>query len=863
MTKKIAVFADGTGNAFTVQESNVWRLYEAIDWSQPDQIARYIKGVGTSAVRVFALIDGATGIGVPSNVRKLYHFLCWNWNHGDEIYMFGFSRGAFTIRSLIGLINEEGLVPRHFKGNPVSQAEMQRNAMAAWRAYRRNSIPWHKSLPTIWIARAIRDALLWVYHRLLRHRSYCAVRREINNQKRREIPVTFVGLFDTVEAYGVPIEELRKAIDWAIWPISFRNRTLSTNVQHARHALSLDDERTTFHPIRFDMTRETTDRIQEVWFAGVHSDVGGGYPDSALSSVPLAWMAEEAEKTGLRFIPGAPQNFRVTGSALAPIHDSRSGLAVTYRYDPRRIAEDRASGGPPVIHHSVAEKMVFGTENYAPITLPSSAFVLLPDGSKQAIKGFGARAMPTVLAEVASKVDAATQAVSALSAPNADLASVTLDTVWWRRVAYYALLLSLILALSLPLTAYKLTSGFKSAVGALLSLVGLGKVWEQFWHWLGGLNDGVSTNLHSISKTVGGFIPSYLGYWVDVAVARPVTSGLVLILVLLLYWANGALRDLICDRARLAWFFPGRKVPTNLMNPGLLVRLAHVLRGSRIALGLYRGTAEIVLPAIALFVIVSVATMTVSRTTVSYRGGRGDFCKKTDEKLLVIASDMPYGAASEFEINRLCWASGIKVEKGRRYTLWIEMNHPFFDQTTMTDVAGFRSFSLRYLTGLPLRRWWSADWFQQIARVGASGDVEWPLLAVDGSEALELGQDVSGQEIPTRFYEAKEYAPRLAELRRDKAKADPSRLGWCQKLPDEEYTAAEKIQNEQNLRKTYVSQFAAPESGELFLYINDAIAAVPFGPTITCFYNNNRGSAKVTIQRMPVAKPGATQTSSK
>jgi uncharacterized protein (DUF2235 family) len=876
MTKKIAVFADGTGNAFTVQESNVWRLYQAIDWSQPDQIAHYIKGVGTSGVRAFALIDGATGIGVPSNVRKLYRFLCWNWNHGDEIYMFGFSRGAFTIRSLIGLINEEGLVPRDFEGDPVSHAEMQRNAMAAWRAYRRKSIPWHRSLPTIWVARAIRDALLWVYHRLLRHRCYSAVCREIDNQSRRKIPVTFVGLFDTVEAYGVPIEELRKAIDWAIWPISFRNHTLSTNVERARHALSLDDERTTFHPIRFDMTLEKTDRIQEVWFAGVHSDVGGGYPDSALAHVPLVWIAEETEikvtnpssqptKTGLRFVPSAIENFRAAASALGPRHDSRSGLAVMYRYDPRRIAEDKASGGPPVIHYSVAEKMVFGTDDYAPITLPSSAFVLLPDGTKQAIKGFGAKAAPTVPAGVGPETGRALRAVRALSVPNTDLASLTLDTVWWRRVAYYALLVSLLLAASLPLTAYKLTSAFKSAVGALLSLIGLRQAWERFWDWLGGLNDGVSTNLHSISKTIGGFLPGYLKYWIDVAVARPITSGLVLVLVLLLYWANGALRDLICDRARLAWFFTGRKVSRQSVKPGLLMRLAHVLRESRLARGLYRGFAEIVLPAVALIVIVSVAAMTASRTTVSYRAGRGggDFCKKTDEKLLVTASDTPHEAASEFEIDRLCWPSGIKVEKGRHYTLWIEMNHPFFDQTIMTDVAGFRDLSLRYVMALPIRRHWSADWFQPIARIGAGGNAEWALIAVDGSEALELGQDVAGKNIDNRFYEAEEYAPRLAELHRGEAKADPSRLEWCAKLPDKEYAAAEMIRNEQNLRRTYVSQFAAPESGELFLYVNDAIAAVPFGPTVTCFYNNNRGSAKVTIQSMPVPKRAATQASLK
>ena len=132
--KKIVVFADGTGNAFTTQESNVWRLYQALDQTAPDQIARYIPGVGTSGFRPFALLDGATGIGVPSNVRKLYRFLCWNWNDGDEIYMFGFSRGAFTIRTLIALIDSQGLVPREIDGERVSHAEMERNAMAAWRA---------------------------------------------------------------------------------------------------------------------------------------------------------------------------------------------------------------------------------------------------------------------------------------------------------------------------------------------------------------------------------------------------------------------------------------------------------------------------------------------------------------------------------------------------------------------------------------------------------------------------------------------------------------------------------------------------------------------------------------------------------
>ena len=93
------------------------------------------------------MIDGATGIGAPANVRKLYHYLCWNWDPDDEIYMFGFSRGAFTIRTLIELIKSEGLVPRKFDDGDVSHEEMERNAMAAWRAYREKSVSWQDMSP--------------------------------------------------------------------------------------------------------------------------------------------------------------------------------------------------------------------------------------------------------------------------------------------------------------------------------------------------------------------------------------------------------------------------------------------------------------------------------------------------------------------------------------------------------------------------------------------------------------------------------------------------------------------------------------------------------------------------------------------
>src|SRR5262249_1049259 len=150
--------------------------------------------------------------------------------------------------------------------------------------------------------------------------------------------------------------------------------------------------------------------------------------------------------TGLRFVPGALDRFRAEASPFGPLHDSRAGLAVMYRYDPRHIAEDKASGGAPVIHHSVAEKMAFGSENYAPIPLPSTALVLMPDGTRHEIRGFDsgrfAKAARPMAAEKKEKLPAALAAVNALQNPDASLVSLTRDAVWWRRVAYFALLLA-------------------------------------------------------------------------------------------------------------------------------------------------------------------------------------------------------------------------------------------------------------------------------------------------------------------------------------------------------------------------------------------------------------------------------------
>lgn len=403
--KKLVIFADGTGNAFSVQESNVWRLYQALDKSEKprglQQIARYIPGVGTSANKVIRTLDGMTGFGVPSNVRKLYRFLCWNWVPGDEIYLFGFSRGAFTVRTLASMIYRQGLMPREVAQpdgttRRVGKSEMQRNVAAAWRAYRWKTAPlveagrsvWNplhwKMNPLIEAGRYLRDGLVRAKRRVLRQDQHETVLAQRGPEALDgEVKIRLLGVFDTVEAYGLPVKEASDLVNWLIWPLKFRNFQCSRVVQKIRHALALDDERLTFHPLRFDQSDlPAGQEVQELWFAGMHSDVGGGYPDNAVSLDPLLWMASEAQLQELRFDELIMMRHERGRYPQALIHDSRAGLASLYRYAPRRFVartqDDAETGGAPVLHHSAVRKMQVGADGYAPLLLPPD-FRVYPD----------------------------------------------------------------------------------------------------------------------------------------------------------------------------------------------------------------------------------------------------------------------------------------------------------------------------------------------------------------------------------------------------------------------------------------------------------------------------------------------------
>ena len=153
--KNIILLSDGTGNAASrVWKSNVWRVFESLDLRSDNQVAFYDDGVGTSSFRPLAILGGAFGWGLKRNVLDIYKFLCVNYQPGDKIYGFGFSRGAFTMRVVIGLILHQGLVTGD------TEAEIYAKAKMAYRAFR--AARFHTVLRFEWIFRVIRDVLLFI-----------------------------------------------------------------------------------------------------------------------------------------------------------------------------------------------------------------------------------------------------------------------------------------------------------------------------------------------------------------------------------------------------------------------------------------------------------------------------------------------------------------------------------------------------------------------------------------------------------------------------------------------------------------------------------------------------------------------------
>ena len=358
MGRKIILLSDGTGNgAAKRNKTNVWRLYDALDLHQPDQFAFYDDGVGSQEFLPLKLLGGAFGYGLKRNVCQLYKFLCYNYQPGDRIYMFGFSRGAFTIRMLVGMIEHCGICT-----GVEDDQELERIARQNYNAFR-------SKFDSGFLTRLIR-------------KKYGVEKPEREGHKPE---IEFLGLWDTVDAYGLPIDKLALFWDKLVYPLYFPEYTLWDKVKKACHALSVDDERKTFHPVLWDESKESVgNRIEQVWFPGVHSDVGGGYPEYTMALVTLDWMISkveascdpEVEEEGLCFIESRRMEIHCHSDWHGKQHDSRAMFGAYYRYSPREIdklCNDRQNKihiRKPKIHRSVFERIAGNVMPYAPIGIP-------------------------------------------------------------------------------------------------------------------------------------------------------------------------------------------------------------------------------------------------------------------------------------------------------------------------------------------------------------------------------------------------------------------------------------------------------------------------------------------------------------
>ena len=360
MAKNIVICCDGTGNEFGDQKSNVVKLYKMLVCNEA-QIAYYHPGVGTMGARNALsrigkwwtrIIGLAFAYGISDNVADAYQFLMKTFEPGDQIYIFGFSRGAYTARALCGMLHIVGLLT---KGN---------------------------------------EGLIPYAIRIIKQKHIdFGVAADFKKTFSREAKPHFVGVWDTVSSLG-----------WVYNAVRFPFTTVTRNpdFQIVRHAMSIDERRAFFRQNLFGAPNNPEQDVREVWFAGVHSDVGGSYPESEsqLSKIALRWMVCEAELAFLVVDPhrkadilGGKPPYVAPDPHTKNQHESLHGWWWIAELWPKIVRRQTSQGTwknsihwnlarrrwialDSVVHESVEQRLRDGSFRYNPSNLPQQRHVI-------------------------------------------------------------------------------------------------------------------------------------------------------------------------------------------------------------------------------------------------------------------------------------------------------------------------------------------------------------------------------------------------------------------------------------------------------------------------------------------------------
>ena len=267
--RRLIVCADGTWNKPDQKDrgkrkpSNVVKIARAIHPVAKDgvtQVVFYEEGIGTHWGVADKYVGGGTGLGLSKNVLDCYRFLAQNYAEGDEVYLWGFSRGAYTVRSLAAFIDLIGIMP---KSNVFYLPE-------GFKIYK------------------IKDAIARKQE----------AEKFIEKNNCSPITINFLGVWDTVGALGVPLGFINKLL---IKNYQFHNMSLPLCVTNAFHALAIDEHRKAFKPSLWDSTSSDNQIMEQRWFVGAHTNIGGGYDNDGLANIPLHWMKDKAKSIGLEF----------------------------------------------------------------------------------------------------------------------------------------------------------------------------------------------------------------------------------------------------------------------------------------------------------------------------------------------------------------------------------------------------------------------------------------------------------------------------------------------------------------------------------------------------------------------------------
>ncbi len=818
MSKTIILLSDGTGNAASSpHKTNVWRLYKALDTTEKDQVAFFDDGVGTSSFLPIRLLGLIFGFGLKKNVLQLYESLCRVYRPGDKIAILGFSRGAFTARVLAALIAKQGIVK-----DLGSHRDLQKSIKNAYRDFRHQAFD-----PAIFTV-----PYWWIYRKFLRAPAGENAVNQPQNEDGSPV-ITFLGVWDTVDAYGAPFDELTRAWDFVISGLTANDRDLSPRIGAAYHALALDEQRESFNPMLWNEAgRENGENqnqtLEQVWFAGVHANVGGGYPDDSLAHVSLNWMIQKCDAHEIKFHEEIVASYIRAADPLGPLYDNRSGMGNMYRYAPRKVEElcndttgslrDRlkrfmVGRGPvvnnvtiksPKIHSSVFERINRGGDLYSPIGLPEHYCVVKDDGT---------------IVEQPDK-PASDNSIESLDQARfrRDQQGMIWRKVWLGKGLYLATIFAIGFYVLFP--SWMMSKGHEVSETAKLAGPYLGGIGDVIRAAIGLLSfipglaaiDGWAKNYQNFPYlfVFGAFaiaVCIYTGKRIGTGIQSSMRS----------VWARFIKRENSASEPVPANSLAVRLFDTRLQ-PSDSIATLNLSVADRIQRS-FRFLTE----CMAALMFFTIACLIIWRGVYVYDAGTGGVCQESNTKKDWTANQ----ATFDFVANSPCFDTGVSIDKDVRYELTFNLSDAWSDATIRADALGWVDSDpwFQYPAAI-LKRHISKDWYEPIARIGNTQFDRYSISHLERQSLLISGRPVNSATL----------------------------------------------------------KFTARSEGRLFLYLNDAVAPPLLGRAIewwyrdedlSCraadgethtntfqdstepkkenrwiFYRNNCGKAKVTIKRI-------------